>query len=80
MEDYIHSKSTILIIGAVVGLAVGISSVFEFQVILGVFSFVCWIALMFGIPKANSSKVRRALFYASVSGLPTAWFAFLMVR
>ena len=73
-------KSINLLVGAVTGLPVGILSTFELQVILGVFSFICWIVLMSGIPRIDSSDIKRMLFYFSASGLPVAWLAFVVAR
>lgn len=80
MDEIKFKKSTNLIIGAVLGLLVGVLSSLDLQAFLGMFSFACWIVLISGIPGNDSSKIRHILFYVIASGLPAAWFAFLVTK
>ncbi|MCT8987482.1 MULTISPECIES: hypothetical protein [Shewanella] len=68
---------TFLSIGLLLGAVIGYVAFSVSNLILGAVSLIAWLVLMVGIPPSNSSKLRMALFYMSLTLLPVTWAVYI---
>lgn len=76
MEQKIKNKVKMgVVFGAVLG---GVSAFYHF-VLLAFFSIFLWIIVMTGIPKEQSSTLRKSMFWISLPALFISWFTWLIL-
>jgi hypothetical protein len=76
MEQKIKNKVKIgLALGSIIG---GVSAFYHF-VFLALFSIFFWIIVMTGIPKEQSSTIRKSMFWISLPALIMSWLTWLIL-
>lgn len=67
----------LLLTAILCGVFIAVVSLFYSNLVIGGYSFIIWVRLMFGLPSAKSTLFIRKTFWFSVVSIVVSWLVFL---